>query len=418
LSVGLAWKVVILLVEQSIFGRNMKNRVQTKKHRVIIWGAWYGSRNIGDRLLLLTITDMLYENIGHIELTILSAQPDLIKEYFKPPNGTKYQVIKPKKQLLKLIISIVQCNVIIFGGGVPFFDQYKQALFMLFIVSVAKLFKKPYFVWCCSSYQIHHKINQYIYKYVLNHAIKTTCREKYTLEIFSNLGIKSVPEIVQDSVFSLTNYDYLDARRLINKYLPNSDDKKLFALTPRTLRIKNNEAQTHYNEKTDDDIQHQYQVYSMALDWLLEKGYLPVFIPMNTNSPDDDRLIARSIIENSKKGKEAVLIDEMIMPRTAPALYSYFAGSIVSRVHGGVTSFLGLCPPIMYAFETKHVGIMESMGLDEFIFAVDKKPEEIIKYLIKLEKDNLQIKEFIKNRRLILANDAKIPCQYITEFLK
>ena len=33
----------------------------TKK--IVIWGAWYGSRNVGDQLLLLAITDILYQHL-------------------------------------------------------------------------------------------------------------------------------------------------------------------------------------------------------------------------------------------------------------------------------------------------------------------------------------------------------------------
>ena len=150
----------------------------------------------------------------------------------------------------------------------------------------------------------------------------------------------------------------------MGKYVSASKCFKLFALTPRTLRIRNVEAQTHYTEKTVEDILHQVNVYSIALDWLVNNGYTPVFIPMNTYPPDDDRIIAKQIIENSKLGKQAILIDEIVMPRTAPGLYSVCDGSMVSRVHGSITSFLGECPPIMYGFEKKHIGIMELMELE------------------------------------------------------
>ena len=149
--------------------------------------------------------------------------------------------------------------------------------------------------------------------------MKVTCRDQYTYNIFSGLGIVHEPEIVKDPVFSLKKYDQADAERIIHKYVPKLDHPTLFALTPRTLRTKNAEAQTHYNEKTIEEIQHQFEVYSIAMDWLLDKGYTPIFIPMNTYFPDDDRIIAKKIIEGSKKGKDIILIDEIVMPRTAPA---------------------------------------------------------------------------------------------------
>jgi len=377
--------------------------------RIVIWGGWYGSRNVGDRLLLITIADILFENNDQIDLTILSAKPEFVNEYFICPDNSTYRIIKPKKNFLKLLYLLATCDLLIFGGGAPFYDEYEHAIEMIIIILTVKLFKKPYFLWCNTSYEIKRPIIRTIYKNIVDGAIKITCRDKYTYNIFSGLGIIHEPEIVKDPVFSLANFDKEDADRIIHKYLPKLDHPKLFALTPRTLRTKNAEAQTHYNEKTIEEIQHQFEVYSIALEWLLDKGYIPIFIPMNTYFPDDDRIIAKKIIEGSKKGKDVILVDEIVMPRTAPALYSYCQGSLVSRVHGSVTSFLGNCGPIMYGFEKKHIGIMESMGIANLVFDVHSKPEGIIDLLQYLENDRPKIQELMKNTKDELASKARIP---------
>jgi polysaccharide pyruvyl transferase WcaK-like protein len=130
---------------------------------------------------------------------------------------------------------------------------------------------------------------------------------------------------------------------------------------------------------------------------------------MNTYFPDDDRIIAKKIIEGSKRRKDVILLDEIVMPRTAPALYSYCKGSLVSRVHGSVTSFLGNCAPIMYGFEKKHIGIMESMGIANLVLDVHSKPEAIIDLLQFLENDRQKIQELMKNTKNELAIKARIP---------
>jgi len=223
--------------------------------------------------------------------------------------------------------------------------------------------------------------------------------------------------MVQDPVFTLHNIDYEDAARLMSKYVPASRRSRLFALTPRTLRGRSVEAQTHYNEKTAKEIQHQFEVYSIAFDWLVENGFTPIFIPMNTYPPDDDRIVAKQITENSKWGKQAIIIDEIVMPRTAPGLYSVCEGSLVSRVHGSITSFLGECPPIMYGFETKHKGIMESMELDALIFDIGREPQAIIPMLEFLENNRISIKEKMQINKKLFDEKAHIPCEYINGFL-
>ncbi len=364
---------------------------------------------------MLTITDMLYEAFDDCHVTILSANPQFVNEYFHTKSNSQYQIIKPKKNFLKLLFKIATCDLLIFGGAVPFFDQYKQAINMAIMVFLARIFNKPYYLWCTSSYQIRRKINQFIYRKVIAGAKKITCRDKYTVKVFSSLGIKQETEIVQDPVFTLNNIDYKDATRLMGKYVSASKCFKLFALTPRTLRIRNVEAQTHYTEKTVEDILHQVNVYSIALDWLVNNGYTPVFIPMNTYPPDDDRIIAKQIIENSKLGKQAILIDEIVMPRTAPGLYSVCDGSMVSRVHGSITSFLGECPPIMYGFEKKHIGIMESMELEALIFDTRSEPHAIIPMLESLENNRIKIREKMQINKNLFEEKAHAPVEYIKE---
>lgn len=387
-----------------------------KAKKFVLWGGWYGSRNVGDRLLLLTITDLLWRAFGKCEFTILTANPGFVEEYFHPKHNLSYQIIRPKKDVFKLLYQIATCHAVILGGGAPFFDQYKQAFYVSLIAVMARIFGKPYILWCITSFEIHRKIIRTLYRKVIDGAKNATCRDKYTVAIFSSLGIKYLPEVVKDSGFSLQDIDYKDAGRLASKYLPDPIPPRLFGLTPRALS-NNAEARTHYNKKGAKAIQHQIDVYSIALDWLVANGYTPVFIPMNTQPLDDDRIAARQIVDSSKWGKHSIIIDEIVMPRTAPALYSFCFGSLVSRVHGSVTSFLGNCPPIMYAFEKKHVGIMESMELDQLIFDTSNEPKAIISLLEKLERNQSVIKGNMLSNKMLLDEKAHVPCETIKQTL-
>jgi len=52
-----------------------------KLKRIIFWGGWYGSRNIGDRLLLISITDLLQNSIGPFHQIVFSVvSPFLINQ--------------------------------------------------------------------------------------------------------------------------------------------------------------------------------------------------------------------------------------------------------------------------------------------------------------------------------------------------
>jgi len=339
-----------------------------KLKRIIFWGGWYGSRNIGDRLLLISITDLLQNSIGPFHQIVFSNRTDLIKEYFTPKERSKLTLLRTRPQFVRVLQELTRCDLLVFGGGVPFFDQPKQLLRMSLIVFVLIIFHRPYVIWCTSSLQLKSKISKKIIKWVVEGSKNITCRDNYSIKEFKKVGVQSELEIVADPAFALQDAESDNAEYYFNRYIDHSIDNKYFALTPRTLRTRNSESITHYLPKSKDDIQKQLDIYACVLDYLVEKGYTPIFIPMNVHLPDDDRVAAKEIISKANQGEKAYLIDEMIPPRVVPFLYAKCVGSLVSRIHGGVTSALGRCPTIMYAFENKHKGIMESMKLNEFIF--------------------------------------------------
>lgn len=370
-----------------------------KKPSIIIWGGWYGSRNIGDRLLLISIAELIRKYLGEFRLVVITARPSLVEEYFKPNPGITWTTLQPLREPFRVISEIARCHLFIFGGGVPFFDQTKQLFIMGVYHSLLRLFRKKYYLWCVSCFKLRNRLAEKVFARVINHSTAVTCRDQFTVDEFNRIGLVQSIAIVPDPVFSISDFDEIEALRLAEKYGLNRKDR-YFALSPRTLRFNDTEADTHYNTRTRDDVEKQIRVYSQALDWLVDQGVIPVFITMNTQAPDDDRIAARQMISRSKHSERAILIDEIIQPLAAAPLYRRCEGSLVSRVHGSVNSFLGLCPVIMYAFETKHLGIMQSMDLEDLVYSPQGDPDDQIeRLLVRLYKNKSSIQSAMAARK-------------------
>jgi polysaccharide pyruvyl transferase WcaK-like protein len=131
---------------------------------------------------------------------------------------------------------------------------------------------------------------------------------------------------------------------------------------------------------------------------------------MNTYGADDDRVAARLCMKIAKHGNKALLIDEEVRPGEAPRLYGQCQASFVARVHGSVTSVLGGCPVIMYAFQPKHEGIMETMGLSEFSInsSTATADEAIQKLKILLDQRDILI-DLTRTNLEVLKKSATIP---------
>ena len=162
-----------------------------KKRKVILWGGWYGSRNIGDQLLLLTITDLLDEKLGDVQYVVLTDNPDHVNAYTSSESSSAVAGMATRKQLVRVIREIVSADVFIFGGAVPFFQQLKHLLAMILLIAVCKLGKTPYMTWSVSSQPVTSSLAKGVFKWVLKDAASITIRDIHTRQLFEECGIKN-----------------------------------------------------------------------------------------------------------------------------------------------------------------------------------------------------------------------------------
>jgi len=388
--------------------------------QIVIWGAWYGSRNVGDQLLLLAITDILHTHLNkNVNFIVLTDHAPWINEYTSNESRCNISAIQSRQERIEVIKSIKNCDLFIFGGGAPFFDHPSHVLVMLFLISLVRFFKKPYLLWSVSSQIVESKFALLVYKWILRGATAITYRDKATQDLLKFCSVKSDHmSQVADPGFTLEFEDDSTGIEMLKNigWQPNS--RPLVALTPRKLRIADGEAETHYTIKTPKQYQQKIECFVAAHDWLWENGYQPIFVPMNTVPPDDDRLAAKDIIAQAKYGEHALVIEESLRPRIVPGIYRQCQVSFVARVHGSITSMLGNCPMMMYAFAPKHSGIMEMMGMDDYCLSESlATPDYTIKMLERLLTHRETLQQKMKTRLPILNQDALLPAKLTQKIL-
>ncbi len=390
-----------------------------KKRKVILWGGWYGSRNIGDQLLLLTITDLLDEMLDDVRYVVLTDNPDHVNAYTSRKSSSAITGLATRKQFVRVIREILSADVFVFGGAVPFFQQPKHLLAMIILVAVCKLGNTPYMTWSVSSQPVTSGLAKRVFKWVLQDAAAITYRDIHTRQLFEECGIKNAMWLTANSAFSISSKDCQHAMALLSRAGVRHTDRQLIAFTPRTLAGAENTNATHYSQQTINDYQHELECFSALVDWCWEHGYQPLFIPMNTYGDDDDRIAARACLKRSVHGQKALLIDEEVRPKDAPALYDQCAASFVARVHGSITSFIAECPVMMYAFQPKHSGIMAMMGLDEFnLIAEFATPQRAVELFQRLLTDREFTIERMRKKKVILNESAHIPAEIVKDIVE
>jgi len=338
--------------------------------RIILWGAWYGSKNVGDQALLLSIADILGGDLNDVEFIVITDNPSHVYSYTKRDSIHRFKSLHARRQILHIVKEFMSADLFIFGGGVPFYDEWFHSIAIAFLTTLSKIFRVPCVLWAVSSQRVKSSFTRSVLRYLLSYASAITYRDEHTRQLFVECGMDdSFGKFVPDSAFTLTSSDKHDAVDLLERAgWGNEPSRPLIALTPRLLRSSDGEAHSHYSVKSTEQSQREIEVFAGVFDWLWENGYQPVFVPMNTVTPDDDREASRNVMMKAEWGRNALIIDEEIFPRVAANVYSYCQAAFVARVHGSVLAFKGRCPVLMYSFDLKHGGIMEKMGFPDQIF--------------------------------------------------
>lgn len=384
--------------------------------QVVIWGAWYGSRNVGDQLLLLAITDILNQYLpSKINFTVLTDDAVWVEEYTSQESDCNIKAIQSRQNILSVINELRKCDLLIFGGGVPFFEKPFHVFVMTFLVGVVRFFSKPYLLWAVSSQKIQSKFALRVFSWVLRGTEFITYRDKATQDLFQLCGVKLEDmRQVADPGFALDLDADSKGIEILKSAGWNPDGRPLVALTPRYLRTADGEAETHYTIESPQQYQQEMECFVAANDWLWENGYQPIYIPMNTVAPDDDLIAAREIIAQAKYGEQALITDKVLRPRTVPGLYKQCQVSFVARVHGSISSMLGNCPMMMFSFAPKHSGIMELMAMEDYCLSLKlATPQHTIKLLESLISNRNTLQHNLKNRLSELQKDAIYPTKLI-----
>ncbi len=94
---------------------------------MILWGGWYGSRNIGDQLLLLTICELLDDTLDKVEYVVLTDDPDHVTAYASRESTSVVTGLATRKQLLKTVREIFTADILFLVA--LFLSSSKQGIF-------------------------------------------------------------------------------------------------------------------------------------------------------------------------------------------------------------------------------------------------------------------------------------------------
>lgn len=330
--------------------------------RICLWGAWYGSRNAGDQAVLWTIGTLLNERIDGVELVIFSDKPRQVEANLARA-GVRGRALHKWKQLPAVIRSLASADLFVIGGGVPFYDKGDHLLVFSFLVALAKMTACPIMAYAAASQSLRAPVSRWVYKHLLNQFRVVTVRDPLTQRHLSGLGSRRTITLTTDPALTLA----MSSSGRIDEILRNEGiqidpSRPLIGITTRQLSASHGD---HYRRLTPESIEAFQDAMAQAADFLAMKGQV-CFIPMHTESPDDDRVMARAILSRMRQASSASVISGQYTPPELMGIIAQCAFLLGSRLHSTVFAAAAGVPFAAVAYDPKLLGIAESFQMSRY----------------------------------------------------
>lgn len=222
----------------------------------IVLSGYYGFDNVGDEAILFSIIQALRKLQPDIELTVLSHHPKKTSETYDVKSVSR-------NNINKIIQALKKSDGLISGGGSLLQDKtgHFTIPYYLGIIKLAKLLKKPVFIYAQGMGPINGFLSELLVKATLNKVNQITVRDEASQHLLKDIGIKQPAKIVPDPVLGLNPHDYKHNWQPINEL-----NQEEFI----TVSVRNWHTKYPFNEKL-----------AHCLDLLVKDGYGIVFVPMH-----------------------------------------------------------------------------------------------------------------------------------------
>ena len=170
--------------------------------RVLISG-YYGFHNIGDEAILKSVIIALRQEKPDIKITVLSNDVEHTKKTYNVDAINRWNIGKIYLELLK-------SDGLISGGGSLLQDvTSSRPIYYTLIMKLAKLARKPVFIYAQGVGPISEDKNKKAVKKILNKVNYITLRDKESLDLVKSIGVTKDIEIVPDPVmgFSIEGFE-------------------------------------------------------------------------------------------------------------------------------------------------------------------------------------------------------------------
>lgn len=362
----------------------------------LIWGGWYGSRNIGDTAILLGLKELIYR-VNERDSTYvraLSTDPD-----YTCTNGVTGEKALLESDLLRpwawlrILRIFAKPDRVIVSGGTPVFDS-SHAIRTLYL-ALPLLFRTPFVVFGAGVKPLTSWYGRRSIPFFLERADAVTVRDAPSLSILRGLGLEGV-ELTADSAFFARPSSVEEVDELLAGY-GVGEDESILLVAPRLL---SQQRERFYLEERmgPDLIERTPTRIADALDRVSHRFDRVLLMAMHFHGPDSDVPIIRQILHHSSAPNTGFL-DRELRPELAIALFRRASLVLGVRLHSLLLA-ASMCTPIVgIAYEEKVRGLHARLGLEEYCLDLsDFSADDLVRMLELALRERSALTERIERR--------------------
>lgn len=358
----------------------------------IIISGYYGLGNSGDEALLKSIVSDLKSIDPQISITALSGNTSLTQKLYGIKTVNRFNLLAVVRQMRK-------AKLLISGGGTLIQDatSTKSLLYYLAIIFIAKKMGLKVMLYANGIGPIKEKNIKKVNK-VLNMVDLITLRENVSLEEIERCSVKKPRVLVTaDPAFNLQSAPKERAEEILAEYSIEKDDK-LVAVSVRDC--------ANLPENFEEEM-------ARSLDAIAQRGYVPIFIPMQKSSD-----LAISLGVATKMKEQSRVIDCDLSISDMLAIIGKCSIACGMRLHMLIFASVMNVPMAGIAYDPKIRGFMEYMNQKSYVELDGFEKEAFTKMTIDCIENADEMKKRLEADSVPLRKKARENASLAIELIK
>jgi polysaccharide pyruvyl transferase WcaK-like protein len=317
--------------------------------RLVVFGGWFGSRNLGDEAILIGLRNVLGAAMPGVELVALSTDP----EYTERVCGVEAvrlrsprNLVRNREEYLRVLEEADGCVV---SGGTPIYDYGHLSRAIHMALPVIK--GRPLVFFGVGAKPLASFKGREVTRLLLRGASLISTRDAPSRSVLTRLT--RTPIVVTG-----------DSALHMERAAAEKPREPTALICPRHLSLDHR--RSYHQPLTSPEISRIRHMVAKAADHLISMGYAVRFAPFHTVPPDDDRLEITRVL-NLMSSREAETLPRPASPEAALRLTAEASLVVGLRLHSLILAGLAGTPVASVGYDIKIDGFMELAGADRYL---------------------------------------------------